>query len=162
MCFKRFASTRRLDNPGEARRAFPSLDRTFRDVLEGFAQGYNLYVRQHRGSLPPWVIEIIGADALAQTRASAATAAASPAIVRALQQKYPAGAASTAGPRPVAELLDDDTELRDLDGSNAMALAGRKTTSGAPILLGNPHLRWQQLYWEAHVKVPSRLDFYVS
>ena len=30
------------------------------------------------------------------------------------------------------------------------------------MLLGNPHLRWQQLYWEAHVKVPGRLDFYGS
>ncbi len=69
---------RRLDNSGEARRAFPTLDRTFREVLDGFAQGYNLYVRQHRDTLPPWVIEISGVDALAQTNASAATAAAPP------------------------------------------------------------------------------------
>ncbi len=155
-------AARRMDNLGEARRSIRSLDRTFRGVLEGFAEGYSLYVRRHRDTLPPWVIEITGVDALAQTRAGAATAVASPAIVRALQQKYPDGTPTLVVPRLVADLLDDATELRDLDGSNALALSGRKTTSGAPILLGNPHLRWQQLYWEAHVKVPGKLDFYGS
>ena len=52
--------------------------------------------------------------------------------------------------------------LRDDDGSNAFALSGRKTTSGAPILLANPHLQWRQLYWEAHITVPGRVDFYGS
>jgi acyl-homoserine-lactone acylase len=119
-------------------------------------------VRQHRDTLPLWVVEITGADVLAHTRASAVTAAASPSIVRALQQKYPDAIVSSTGPRPVAGPFDDEFGLRDADGSNAFALSGRKTTSGVPILLGNPHLRWQQLYWEAHVKVPGRLDFYGS
>jgi len=155
-------AARRMDNLGDARRAIGSLDRTFREVLESFAEGYNLYVRQHRDTLPPWVIEITSVDALAQTRASAATAAASPAIVRALQQKYPDGTPTPSVPRFVAGLLDNETSVSESDGSNALALSGRKTTSGAPILLGNPHLRWQQLYWEAHVKVPGKLDFYGS
>ena len=174
-------AARRMDNIGEARRAMGTLDRTFREALEGFAEGYNLYVRQHRDALPPWVIEITGADALAYTRASAATAAASAAIVRALQQKYPDGAPPPPVPRVALDELDtesagrrvesagsrafgpgEETALSDSDGSNAIALSGRKTTSGAAMLLGNPHLRWQQLYWEAHVKVPGRLDFYGS
>ena len=112
--------------------------------------------------LTPWVIEITSVDALAQTRASAATAAASPAIVRALQQKYPDGTPTPPVPTLVADLPGNETSLSDKDGSNALALSGRKTTSGAPILLENPHLRWQQLYWEAHVKVPGKLDFYGS
>jgi len=167
-------AARRMDNLGEARRALPTLDRTFRDVLDGFAQGYDLYVRQHRDALPPWVPEITAADALAQTRAGAATAAASPAIVRALQRKYPETAtAPSSSTLPVSALVAADPAaadpaaadpdgLRDDDGSNAFALAGRKTASGAPILLANPHLRWPQLYWEAHVTVPGRVDFYGS
>ncbi len=47
-------------------------------------------------------------------------------------------------------------------GSNALALAGSRTTSGKPILLGNPHLAWRTRYWEAHVTVPRRIDFYGS
>ena len=156
---------RRWDNIGESRRAMASLDRTFREVLEGFAAGYNLYVRQHRDTLPAWVIEITGADALALTHTDAPNDSASPSLVRALQQKYPEGSAAPKAPEAVALApagFDDPEGGRDSDGSNALALSGRKTVSGAPMLLGNPHLRWQQLYWEAHVKVPGRLDFYGS
>jgi acyl-homoserine-lactone acylase len=158
---------RRADNIGEARRALPSLDRAFRDVLEGFAGGYNLFVRQHRDALPPFVIEITAADALAQTHASAARDAASPSLLRALQQKYPGGDPPPAEARLAAGDLETDepeagADATDEDGSNAIALSGVKTTSGAPMLLGNPHLLWHQLYWEAHVQVPGRLDFYGS
>ena len=170
-------AARRMDNLGEARRALPTLDPTFRDVIDGFAQGYTLYVRQHRDVLPPWVPEITAADALAQTRAGAATAASSPAVVRALQRKYPdsSTAPSSSLPAPSSSALPvsalaaadpaantDAGGLRDDDGSNAFALSGRKTASGAPILLANPHLQWRQLYWEAHVTVPGRVDFYGS
>ena len=153
---------RRWDNAGESRRALASLDRTFREVLEGFAEGYNLYVRQHRDTLPPWVPEISGADALALTHTDAPNGAASPSLVRALQQKYPEGAAAPRAPAILNDVLEPDETRADTHGSNAIALSGLKTTSGAPMLLGNPHLRWQQLYWEAHVKVPGRLDFYGS
>ena len=153
---------RRWDNIGESRRAMVSLDRTFRGVLEGFAAGYSLYVRQHHDALPPWVVEITGADALAATHTAVANGSASPSLVRSLQQKYSEGAAPPAGPRVVNEPMEEDDPAGDLDGSNAVALSGLKTASGAPMLLGNPHLRWQQLYWEAHVKVPGRLDFYGS
>ena len=181
-------AARRADNIGESRRALASLDGTFRDVLEGFAGGYSLYVGQHRDTLPPWVIEITGADALALTHTDAPTNAASASIVRALQQKYPEGArAPTEHRLPVEEFRGgsavgrvfpalreplaqrrvegrpgEAAAFEEGDGSNAIALSGLKTGSGAAMLLGNPHLRWQQLYWEAHVKVPGRLDFYGS
>jgi acyl-homoserine-lactone acylase len=153
---------RRMDNIGESRRAMGSLDRTFREVLEGFAGGYSLYVRQHRDTLPPWVIEITGADALAVTHTDAPTDSASASYVRTLQQKYPEGAAAPAAPPKIEDLTRDDGGRDDSDGSNAIALSGSRTASGSPMLLANPHLRWQQLYWEAHVKVPGRLDFYGS
>ena len=85
-------AARRMDSLGEARRALGTLDRTFRDVIDGFADGYSLFVRQHRDALPPWVPEITAAEALALTRAGAVGSAASPAIVRALQRKYPEAA----------------------------------------------------------------------
>ena len=46
------------------------------------------------------------------------------------------------------------------DGSNAWALAPSRTKSGRAILLRNPHLAWTAGYWEAHVTVPGKLDFY--
>ena len=131
-------------------------------MLDGFAGGYNLYVQQHRGALPPWIVEITAADALAITHTRAPADAASASIVRSLQQKYPEGAAAPPVPKKVDDLPAEDEAGGDSDGSNAIAVSGRKTASGAPMLLGNPHLRWQQLYWEAHVRVPGRLDFYGS
>ena len=157
--------TRRVDNIGAARRAMGSLDRTFREVLEGFAGGYNLYVQQHRDTLPPWVVEITAADALALTHTDVPTDAAS-ACDRARaaaevprwrrrRRRLRACGLDRAGCRRRAPR--DDRTARTPSPSPAS-----RPTSGAPMLLGNPHLRWQQLYWEAHVKVPGRLDFYGS
>ena len=163
-------AAKRVDSIGRSRRALHTLDPTFREVLEGFAAGFNLFVRQHRDALPPWVGDITAADALALTHASFAADVASPSLVHALQQKYPDGVAAPPAGRslePLALPVTDDPAAAEPgrasdDGSNALALSGRRTTSGAAILLGNPHLRWGALYWEAHVKVPGRLDFYGS
>jgi acyl-homoserine-lactone acylase len=157
-------AARRVDNIGEARRALLSVDRRFREVLEGFAEGYNACLRRRRQDLPPWVVEISAADVLSQSHAGAATAVSSPALANALRRKYPDPATAPSGPLEVQATLEEPPGEwpADPDGSNAFALSGRKTVSGAPILLGNPHLRWDQLYWEAHVKVPGRLDFYGS
>lgn len=165
---------RRADNLGESRRALAVLDRGYREVLDGFAGGYNLFVQQHRDALPSWVPEITAADALAITHTDSPGDAASASIVRALQQKYPGGSAAPKTPGAVdvplaavpggGRVLErgGDAAAFERAGSNALALAGSRTTSGAPMLLGNPHLRWAQLYWEAHVNVPGRLDFYGS
>jgi acyl-homoserine-lactone acylase len=72
--------------------------------------------------------------------------------VRRLREKYE-GRAGTA---------QDPDWLDEGPGSNAFALAGSRTSTGKPILLGNPHLQWSSLYWEAHVRVPGKIDFYGS
>src|SRR5690606_25156034 len=50
----------------------------------------------------------------------------------------------------------------DAPGSNAFALAGSRTTSGSPILMANPHLSWASRYWEAHLTVPGKVNFFGS
>jgi acyl-homoserine-lactone acylase len=45
-------------------------------------------------------------------------------------------------------------------GSNAWALAPERTASGHAMLLRNPHLAWTAGYYEAHVRVPGKIDFY--
>jgi acyl-homoserine-lactone acylase len=50
---------------------------------------------------------------------------------------------------------------RDPDeGSNAWALAPSRTRSGNAILLRNPHLAWTAGYYEAHIHVLGKLNFY--
>jgi acyl-homoserine-lactone acylase len=145
-----------FDNLAEARRGLAEVSDVYRRVITAYAAGVNRYVALHRSALPSWMPELSAVDVLASTRASAVNALAGPSLPRQLRQKY----------------QDDALERQTFDaehaawvdepGSNAFALGGSRTASGRPILLGNPHLSWSSLYWEAHVRVPGRIDFYGS
>jgi acyl-homoserine-lactone acylase len=124
------------------------IDRDTRDVYEGFAAGANRYITLHPGEFPAWMRpEFTGTDVAAAYvyRPSQAT------IRRWLRRLTDAGRAPPADPEE-----PDRLEA----GSSAWALAPDRTTSGAAILLRNPHLSWNAGYWEAHLVIPGRLDFY--
>jgi acyl-homoserine-lactone acylase len=53
----------------------------------------------------------------------------------------------------------DDGDGQDV-GSNAWALAPSRMASGRAMLMRNPHLAWSAGYYEAHLRVPGKLDFY--
>ncbi len=140
-----------FDNLAAARRGLATVSPLYRAILQAYAAGVNRYVSQNRDALPGWMPEITAADVLANSRAGAVDALSGPALPRLLRAKYE-GTPVTGG---------DDGWI-DAPGSNAFALAGSRTTTGKPILLGNPHLGWSSLYWEAHVRVPGKIDFYGS
>ena len=131
---------------------YPQLAKDTRDVYEGFAGGVNRYIETHPDEFDGWDSPTFtGFD------------------VAALYVYRPLGLA-----RRWIRRLTESTEaplvargdgLLSLDGqvdegSSSWALAPSRTTSGAAILLRNPHLSWQAGYWEAHVVVPGQLDFY--
>lgn len=146
---------KRFDNVEVSRRALNDLGLTYRRMLEAFAAGVNLYVSQHRNELPAWIPTFTAVDVQANARAGAATSLAGDAIRRQLERRYAASGTADG-------LTETEDILTDMPGSNALALAGTKTTTGKPILLGNPHLSWSSRYWEAHVIVPGRTNFYGS
>ncbi len=146
---------RRMDNLGEARRGLDRVSGLYRKLIRAFVAGINTYVAENRAQLPAWVPVFTDADVLAYSRASAAESVTSPAMIRALNEKYAAGPKTTS---ETAELGD----AADAPGSNALALGGSRTVSGSPVLLGNPHLSWSSLYWEAQVTVRGRINFYGS
>ena len=143
-----------FDNRAASIEALARIDPLYRRIITAYAAGVNRYVASRRSELPEWMPEITAADVLASTRAGAANALAGAALVRRLREKY-----EGAGPARDAAA---DPWVDEAAGSNAFALAGSRTTTGKPILLGNPHLQWSSLYWEAHVKVPGTIDFYGS
>ena len=118
-----------------------------RDVYEGFAAGVNRYIAEHPGEFPAWMrAEFTGYDV-----AASYIYRPSQALIRRWMQRlqvrtevWPPALAGRAGE----------------EGSSAWALAPNRTTSGAAILLRNPHLSWDAGYWEVHVVIPGRLDFY--
>ena len=142
-----------FDNLAEARRGLERITPLYRRIISAYAAGVNRYVSKHRAELPDWMPDITAADVLATTRGNAAESLGGAALVRRLREKYE-------GLPPARSAPADD--WIDAPGSNALALSGSRTTTGKPILLGNPHLQWSSLYWEAHVRVPGRIDFYGS
>ncbi len=158
---------RLYDNRRESERDLNRVSGLYRKVVNAYAAGLNLYVQQHRDELPPWIPVFNGVDVMASRRAGAIRAAFSQATIRALQRKYPSSGQGTesSGPARFAIPLDDLPEQStavEPPGSNAFALSGSRTASGSPILLGNPHLNWSSLYWEAHVTVPGKINFFGS
>ena len=142
-----------FDNLETSRAALEEIRPLYRRIISAYAAGVNRYVRTHRAALPDWMPEITAADVLANTRAGAANSLGGTALARRLRAKYEGGT----GMPGVSDAWIDDAP-----GSNAFALSGSRTTTNKPILLGNPHLQWSSLYWEAHVRVPGRIDFYGS
>jgi acyl-homoserine-lactone acylase len=71
-------------------------------------------------------------------------------------------AISPGGERLWTVPLDSYSEYEENpdDGSNAWALSPDRTKSGRAILLRNPHLSWTAGYYEAHLIVPGKLNFY--
>jgi acyl-homoserine lactone acylase PvdQ len=105
----------RADGREGARRALAGLGGGFRRWLAGFAAGYNHYVTSRRPALPGWMPLVDAADLLAHTRAGSLAPALRP--PRELLRKYPMS--------PPAEDAGDHEEA----GSNALALAGSRTTT---------------------------------
>ncbi|MDA1184097.1 MAG: penicillin acylase family protein [Acidobacteria bacterium] len=122
-----------------------------RSVYEGFAAGVNRYMAQHPEAFADWLVSpFTGYDvaALYVYRPSLGQARR---WVRALEGVAEAPLLDVDGVAPAGAIEE---------GSSAWALAPSRTASGAAILLRNPHLSWEAGYWEAHVVVPGRLDFY--
>ena len=155
------------DNLETSRRNLSRVSPLYRMLMNAFAAGINRFVEQHRKELPDWVPVFTAVDVMAHGRAGLILNEYSQSTVKELQKKYPAAGAA----QPLtAEILsaEDSTDNAsywdgiEVPGSNAFALAGSRTTSGKPILLGNPHLNWNSLYWEAQVTVPGKINFFGS
>ena len=123
------------------------LDPETRGIYEGFAEGVNIYIRSHPDRVPAWAKPIFhGHDIAALDIGGPSTAAAQRIAMRQSQQ--------VVGNDDAIEPVDPDV------GSNAWAFSPKRTKSGKAILLRNPHLAWNAGYWEAHVTIPGKLNFY--
>jgi acyl-homoserine-lactone acylase len=129
-------------NVEESERAYKALPPLYKMLVASYIAGVNRYIETHRAKLPAWIPVFTGADVLALTRSGGLAGISSAAMAPDLNRE--------------GDLYENEA------GSNAFALHGARTKSGAPILVGNPHLGWGSLYWEAHVKVPGKIDFFGS
>lgn len=160
-----------------ARAAFDSLHQDTRDVYEGFAAGMNHFIRTHRVELPSWVRPDFSAhDVLARDVTWPSAGTMNRFRERLLEDTTnPRVLGSHSSAQPVRYVIEErdypdghgradgyghEGQLAGNVGSNAWALAPSRTATGNAILLRNPHLSWTAGYYEAHVRVPGKLDFY--
>jgi acyl-homoserine-lactone acylase len=124
-------------------RAAQWLDRqppAFRRNLAAFAEGITAYGREHGDRLSDdarRVLPVSAVDVLAHTQ-------------RVINFTFVTG-------RPQVEATIKSAPIAATAASNAWALSGQATKSGAPILLANPHLNWgnEFLFYEAHLQAPG-------
>lgn len=164
--------------------AWRVIDEETRDLLTGYADGFNRYLRDTGpGALPadcrdqPWVQPITGKDALKVLRKLLVRAGTGNFIagLNAAVPPVAVGAAAAPGADVTVAAADaapslsgalaaiDPAELPDFNvehfGSNAVGLGG-DLTGGASALLGNPHFPWQGIerFYAVHLTIPGRYD----
>jgi len=171
-----------VNSPARVSAAWGVLDTETRDLLTGYAAGYNRYLRD-KGSaaLPadcrdqPWVQPIAGEDVLKVLRkllvragtgnfvAALVAATPPPAVAAVSDGKAPATLLADLAVTEDAPIVIDPAELPDFSaerfGSNAVGL-GRDLTGGAGALLGNPHFPWFGIerFYKVHLTIPGRYD----
>jgi acyl-homoserine-lactone acylase len=164
----------RVDGDARARQrhavavaALPGLDADTRDIYVGFAEGMNHFIRVHRQRLPAWMQpDFTAADVLSRDVTWPLDGP-----MDAFRRRLTGGAGDGNGGPPGGSAGSDAApgaygaspspeQAADNVGSNAFALAPERTASGRAILLRNPHLAWTAGYYEAHLRVPGKLDFY--
>lgn len=146
--------------------------RASRELLEGFADGYNRYLKDAAGKLPAacagakWVRPMTLDDmylVVAEKALHASGQAFAKDFVAAGRTPGAAVTLARAAPRRI----DASSLAAQLDrlnrqgfGSNALAVGRDLSANGRGLLLGNPHYPWTTTdrFYQAHLTVPGRYD----
>lgn len=146
--------------------------RQVRDLMRGFAAGYNAWLKQNRVMDPAckgaaWVRPVTPLDVAARFYAIAVLGGQGGAVDDITNARPPTtGSAATApgtGTGPNAEAVIRAVRKRTAEagmGSNAVAFRGDTTATGRGLLLGNPHYPWHggRRFWQAQQTIPGELD----
>jgi len=121
------------------------LEQDTRDMYEGFAAGVNLYLKTFPKEFPKYASFTFTGYDVASASISIATSGSAIKFLNRLEKQ---------------KAREDSIMALNEDGSNAWAFAPERTRSGYAILLRNPHLSWDAGYYEAHLTVDGKLNFY--
>lgn len=124
---------------------YDQLSSETRDLLEGFAEGIMFYIQNNSAEFLAYrQFNFNGID----------VAAASTFVTQPLRGKR------ILDKMKIRKAQLDSLKADNESGSNTWAFGPEKTKSGHAILMRNPHLSWQAGYYEAHLTVPGKLNFY--
>ncbi|UUU19554.1 penicillin acylase family protein [Streptomyces sp. DSM 40750] len=146
--------------------------REARDMMRGWAAGYNAWLKQNEITDPAckgasWVEPVTELDVAARGLAIAAISGEGRLVEAITTAQPPTGTVTGSGSpavrgssaKAVAAAADDVWGTGDM-GSNAVAFRGDTTANGRGLLLGNPHYPWQggRRFWQAQQTIPGELN----
>ncbi|QSY48627.1 MULTISPECIES: penicillin acylase family protein [Streptomyces] len=141
--------------------------RQAKELMRGWAAGYNAWLKQNKISDPAcrgasWVTPVTAVDVA--RRGYAITVLGGQGLAAdglsgiGQQPKKSAAPARPTDPAAAARKVFD-RQNADM-GSNAVAFAGSATANGRGLLLGNPHYPWQggRRFWQSQQTIPGELN----
>jgi acyl-homoserine-lactone acylase len=156
----------------ELKAGYAAASNEARDFLDGYAAGYNRYLKDRAGAFPagcnkaPWVRPITAEDMYLVLAEKALHASGEVFAAEIVAGAIDAGKDVT--PHAHAARATDTSfmqaRLSELTngklGSNALAIGKELSESGRGMLLGNPHYPWTSTdrFYQAHLTVPGRYD----
>ena len=142
--------------------------RQVKDLMRGFAAGYNAWLKQNRTTDPSckgaaWLRPITTLDVATRFYALSVLGGQGSAVDAITGAQPPTSAAQGTATAPDAQALIKAVRAKTADadmGSNAVAFNGDTTANGRGLLLGNPHYPWQggRRFWQVQQTIPGELD----
>ncbi|WP_433899792.1 bifunctional acylase PvdQ [Pseudomonas sp. PSE1(2024)] len=138
-----------------------------RDLVEGYAAGYNRYLAERRQQGLPqqcqgeWVRDIAAEDLVKLTRRL---------LVEGGVGQFTEALAGATPPQATAQIENDARAYQLADtrqqrfaldrGSNAVAVGSERSFNGRGMLLANPHFPWVggMRFYQMHLTIPGKLD----
>ncbi|MFG3294221.1 penicillin acylase family protein [Streptomyces sp. NPDC048179] len=145
--------------------------RQVKDLMRGFAAGYDSWLARHRITDPAcegakWVRPISALDVATRYYALSVLGGQGGAVDEITGAEPPTG--PTATPTATEPGVDAQALVKAVRagagtadmGSNAVAFSGATTANGRGLLLGNPHYPWQggRRFWQSQQTIPGELD----
>ncbi|MDH6220828.1 acyl-homoserine lactone acylase PvdQ [Streptomyces pseudovenezuelae] len=151
-----------------ARPAPQGPSRQVKDLMRGFAAGYNAWLKQNRTTDPTckgaaWLRPITTLDVATRFYALSVLGGQGSAVDAITGAQPPTSSSQDSATAPDAQALIKAVRARTADadmGSNAVAFNGDTTANGRGLLLGNPHYPWQggRRFWQVQQTIPGELD----
>ncbi|MFI9169635.1 penicillin acylase family protein [Streptomyces lincolnensis] len=143
--------------------------RQSKDLMRGFAAGYNAWLKQNRITDPAcrgaaWVRPVTALDVAARGFALAVLGGQGRAVDGITAAQPPAATPTVPAQPDARDTARAARELFATDsagmGSNAVAFSGTTTANGRGLLLGNPHYPWQggRRFWQSQQTIPGELN----
>jgi len=138
-----------------------------RDLVEGYAAGYNRYLAERRQQGLPqqcqgdWVRDIAAEDLVKLTRRLLVEGGVGQFAEALAGATPPQATAQTENDARAYQLADTRLQRFALDrGSNAVAVGSERSFNGRGMLLANPHFPWVggMRFYQMHLTIPGKLD----